>query len=124
MAYSITLNGTTMPYPKQKSPVLTLKNRTIERALGGGGLLYESPLDLRQYSYTWDPVTSSDLNTLLTAYLAARAALVRFIPYDETTEYWAYTKDWRAEWLTYTSTGSTHLWSVSFDILAVSVYVA
>ena len=120
MAYNITLNSTVLPYPKQKSPVLTLKNRTIERALGGGGLLYETPLDLRQYNYTWDPVTSSDKNTLLTAYLAGRAALVKFIPYDEDTEYWAYTKNWQTKWLTYTGTGNTHLWSVTFDIYAVA----
>jgi hypothetical protein len=124
MAYSITLNGTTMPYPKRKTPELELKNRTLARALGGGGLLYESPLNLRQYSYTWEPVTAAQLSTLLSAYLAGRGALVKFIPYEEDTTYNAYTKNWRSKWLHYTSGGGgTHLWSVSFDIIAVGVSV-
>jgi hypothetical protein len=110
----ITLGDVTLPYPKYASPKRSRKQRTLDRAVGAGSLVYDTRKWGEEYTYTWSPVTESQRDDLLTAYLAANTTLVNFTPI-EGGDYEVLTDNWKCKYLSRSDT--TFLYEVSFSII-------
>jgi hypothetical protein len=114
---SLALAGTMLPYAKPGSPKRELSNRDIERTEDGKALIYDDPLYRIHFSYTWEPVTTEQVDDLRDAYLSAYNGTVMFVN-EEGNTYLAYTNNWSCKYL-HASIG-TSIWSVSFNIIATS----